>query len=135
VNVDRGPRFEVEVEDLALPAGGHGLVMVRIFRPQEAEGPLPVILFVDDLATDDRVARELAAGAHAAVLAREDGGCDLETGYELLRWISAQGGRRRLDGSRIAVVGGGFAAELVQLNRTRGGPALCALDALSQPGP
>ena len=132
-----GRRATVEVEDIALPAGGRGRVMVRIFRPSEVEGLLPVVLYLRDRAgADDRVARDLAARAQAAVLLPdEESDRYLETSYELLRWVAAEGARRRLDGTRIALVGDGPAAELALLVLERGGPHVSAVDALSPPAP
>jgi acetyl esterase/lipase len=133
---DRGA-VVVEVEDVALPADGSRAVLVRIFRPPDAEGILPVVLYVAErLRADDSQARTLAVEARAAVVVPErDFSGEAESGYEVLRWIASQGARRRLDGSRIAVVGDGRADELVRLACDRGGPALCAVDALTRTGP
>jgi hypothetical protein len=127
----------VEVEDVALPTGGPGGALVRIFRPPEVVSALPVVLYLADRAgADDELARALAARSRTAVLVPEEElSRDLESSYLLLCWIAAQGARRRLDGSRIAIVGNGRAADLVRLAGARGGPALCPVEALSPPKP
>lgn len=132
-----GGRGTIEVEDLALPTGDGGRAMVRIYRPPDVGGVLPVVLcLAEGLGADDWLARALAAGTRSAVVVPEElFSRDLESRYELLSWIAEEGARRRLDGSRIAIVGDGRAHELVQLARARGGPDLCPVEALTQSAP
>lgn len=102
----------VEVEDVALPAGDGSRVMVRIFRPVDVDGGLPVVLYLPDpVGPDDGLPRELARADRVAVLVPESAR-DVETSRELLRWIVTEGARRGLDGNRIALMGDGLAAEL-----------------------
>lgn len=111
---DERSRTDVEVEDLALPVGSRGRIMVRIFRPAKAEGALQAVLYLPDpAAMDEELARELARIAGVAVLVPDDEAAQrIEASHELLRWIVAEGARRRLDGNRVAVMGDGLAAEL-----------------------
>lgn len=103
---------DVEVEDVAMPSGNDGRVMVRIFRPADIEGGLPVVLCLQDPpGPADWMARELARTERVAVLVPESTS-DIETVRGLLGWIVAEGARRRLDGARIEVMGDGMAAEL-----------------------
>ena len=68
-------RPDVTVEDFKIAGGPTGEVNVRLLRPANLSGTLPVILFTHgagwvfgDPTTHDRLARELAFGANAAVL-------------------------------------------------------------------
>src|SRR6201999_2795989 len=88
-------------------------------RPPGVDGPLPVILFIHGAGwvfgspvTHDRLARELAVGAGAALVfvdyrrapeARYPSA--IEEAYAALLWIAAEGAARSLDPARVAVVG------------------------------
>ena len=69
---------EVHEEWVTVDAGPTGSVKARIVRPFGATGTLPVILYVHgagwvfgDAHTHDRLVRDLAIGAHAAVVFTE----------------------------------------------------------------
>jgi len=114
-------------------AGG---VRVRIVRPRA--GLLPVVLYLHgggwmlgDAGTHDRLVRELAAGADAAIAFVEYDRTPearhpvaLEQAYAAARWIVSQGAAHGLDASRLAVAGdssgGNLAAALTLLARERG---------------
>jgi acetyl esterase len=124
----------------APPAGDGWLdadgVRVRIVRP--AEGLLPVVLFLHgggwmlgDAGTHDRLVRELAVGAGAAIAFVEYDRTPearypvaLEQAYTAARWIAREGATHGLDASRLAVAGdssgGNLAAALTLLARERG---------------
>ncbi|MFI7504729.1 alpha/beta hydrolase [Streptomyces sp. NPDC049687] len=126
-------------EEWVTVAGG---VRVRVVRPAGAEGVLPVILYIHgagwvfgDAHTHDRLVRELAVGAGAAVVFPEYElspearyPVAIEQNFAVARWVVAQGGSRGLDGSRLAVagdsVGGNMAAALTLMAKERGGVAL-----------
>ncbi|MDT7745848.1 MAG: acetyl esterase, partial [Actinomycetota bacterium] len=66
---------EVDEEWLTVEGGPTGSVPVRLVRPAAAGGVLPVVLYVHgagwvfgDAGTHDRLVRELAVGAQAAVV-------------------------------------------------------------------
>jgi hypothetical protein len=66
---------DVEITDMTVPGGPSGAVSVRILRPRDTTGPLPVIVYIHGAGwvfgnahTHDRLIRELAAGANAAVV-------------------------------------------------------------------
>jgi acetyl esterase len=76
--VQSGPvtKLTVDIEDTTVPGGPSGQVPVRILRPQGAHRPLPVIGYLHSAGwvfgnhhTHDRLIRELAVGAQAAVVA------------------------------------------------------------------
>src|SRR5438132_12793850 len=65
----------VDIEDLTIADGPSAQVALRILRPQNAQTPLPVIVYIHGAGwvfgspqTHDRLVRELAVGAGAAVV-------------------------------------------------------------------
>jgi acetyl esterase len=96
-----------------------GDVRVRIVRPPDAHGTLPVILYmhgggwvIGNAGTHDRLVRELAVGAGAAVVFVEyDRSPEarypvaIEQGYATAQWIMREGAAHQLDPNRIAVAG------------------------------
>jgi acetyl esterase len=133
-----------DIEDLSVPGGPTDDVAVRIVRPQGAIGALPVILYIHGAGwvfgnshTHDRLIRELAVGAGAAVVFPEYSRSPearypiaIEESYAVLRWVSEHGAHHDLDGSRIAIagdsVGGNMSAALTLLAKARSGPELAA---------
>jgi acetyl esterase len=115
-----------------------GDVRVRIVRPAGAEGALPAILYMHgggwvlgNAGTHDRLVRELACGAGAAIVFVEyDRSPEarypvaIEQGYATARWIGREGAANGLDPDRLAVagdsVGGGMTAALALMARARG---------------
>jgi acetyl esterase len=96
-----------------------GDVRVRIVRPPGVEGALPVVLYMHgggwilgNAGTHDRLVRELAVGAGAAVAFVEyDRSPEarypvaIEQGYATARWIVSEGSAHGLDPERLAVAG------------------------------
>jgi acetyl esterase len=115
-----------------------GDVQVRIVRPAGVEGTLPVILYMHgggwvlgNAGTHDRLVRELACGAGAALVFVEyDRSPEarypvaIEQGYATARWIAREGAANGLDPERIAVagdsVGGNMTAALTLMASDRG---------------
>ena len=115
-----------------------GDVRVRIVRPPDAVGTLPVILYMHgggwvlgNADTHDRLVRELAVGTRAAVVFVEyDRSPEtrypvaVEQGYATARWIVREGAANQLDPNRIAVagdsVGGNMTAALTLMAQERG---------------
>jgi acetyl esterase/lipase len=115
----------VDEERITVSGGPTGSVRARIVKPAGAEGTLPVILYIHgagwvfgNAPTHDRLVRQLAVGAGAAVVFPE---YDLspearypvaiEQNFAVAQWVVQQGATKGLDGSRIAVAGdsvGGF---------------------------
>ena len=128
----------VDEEWITVPGGPTGSVRTRIVKPEGASGPLPVILYIHGAGwvfgnahTHDRLVRELAVGANAAVVFPE---YDLspearypvaiEQNYTVAKWVAEQGTSKDLDPARIAVagdsVGGNMAAALTLMAKERG---------------
>ncbi|MDX3859675.1 alpha/beta hydrolase [Streptomyces europaeiscabiei] len=129
---------EIDEEWVTVPGGPTGSVRARIVRPAGAEGVLPVVLYIHGAGwvfgnahTHDRLVRELAVGANAAVVFPE---YDLspearypvaiEQNYAVAQWIVEQGATKDLDGARLAVagdsVGGNMTAALTLMAKQRG---------------
>ncbi|PRX98118.1 alpha/beta hydrolase [Allonocardiopsis opalescens] len=133
---------EVDEEWITVPGGPTGEVPVRVVKPAGASGPLPVILYIHGAGwvfgnahTHDRLVRELAVGAGAAVVFPEYSlspearyPVAIEQNFTVARWIVAQGAERGLDGARLAVagdsVGGNMTAALTLMAKERGGVPL-----------
>ncbi|WP_328836555.1 alpha/beta hydrolase [Streptomyces europaeiscabiei] len=129
---------EIDEEWVTVSGGPTGSVRARIVRPAGAEGVLPVVLYIHGAGwvfgnahTHDRLVRELAVGANAAVVFPE---YDLspearypvaiEQNYAVAQWIVEQGATKDLDGARLAVagdsVGGNMTAALTLMAKQRG---------------
>jgi acetyl esterase len=138
-DVQAAPIDKLPVEDrwVTVPAEV-GDVRVRIVRPPDAAGTLPVVLYMHgggwvlgNADTHDRLVRELAVGTGAAVVfvdydrspeARYP--VALEQGYATAQWIVRDGAANQLDPDRIAVagdsVGGNMTAALALMASERG---------------
>jgi acetyl esterase len=126
-----------DITDMAVPGGPSGSVPVRIIRPQQARGRLPVIVYVHGAGwvfgnshTHDRLVRELAVGAGAAVVfpsyslsPEAKYPTAIEECYAVAAWIAEQGTGYDLDPARIAVagdsVGGNMSIALTLLAKER----------------
>lgn len=129
---------EVDEEWITVEGGPTGSVQARIVRPKGATGPLPVVIYIHGAGwvfgnahTHDRLVRELAVGAGAAVVFPEyDRSPEhrypvaIEQNYAVARWVVTKGADLDLDASRIAVagdsVGGNMAAALTLMAKERG---------------
>src|ERR687895_2506945 len=130
-------KLPVEERWITVPAAV-GDVRVRIVRPLAAAGTLPAILYMHgggwvlgNAETHDRLVRELAVGARAAVVFVEyDRSPEapypvaIEQGYATAQWITREGAANGLDPERIAVagdsVGGNMTAALTLMAHDRG---------------
>ncbi|MFJ8912119.1 alpha/beta hydrolase [Amycolatopsis sp. NPDC102389] len=134
---------EVQGGDVELPAADVETthvdgVEVRIVRPQGVTGPLPVIVYIHgagwvfgNFHTHERLVRELAVGAGAAVVFPEyDRSPEarypvaIEQSYAVAKWVTEHGAENGLDGTKIAIagdsVGGNMTAALTLLAKRRG---------------
>jgi acetyl esterase len=130
-------KLPIDEEWITVPAAV-GDARVRIIKPQGAEGILPVIVYMHgggwvlgNAATHDRLVRELAVGAKAALAFVEYPNSPearypvaIEQGYATAQWVAREGASKGLDGSRIAVVGesvgGNMTAALTLMAKERG---------------
>ncbi|MBG7702539.1 alpha/beta hydrolase [Streptomyces sp. MC1] len=135
------PIFKPEIDEewLEVLGGPTGSVRVRIVRPAGTAGTtLPVIVYVHGAGwvfgnahTHDRLVRDLAVGANAAVVFPEyDRSPEvgypvaLEQSYAAAQWVVSNGADKNLDATRMAVcgdsVGGNMATALTLLAKERG---------------
>jgi acetyl esterase/lipase len=130
-------KLDVTEKWITVPAAVRD-VRVRIVKPPAAHRGLPAILYVHgggwvlgNAATHDRLVRELAVGADAAVVFVEyDRSPEarhpvaIEQAYATAQWIRDAGASEGLDATRLAVagdsVGGNMAAVLAILAKQRG---------------
>jgi acetyl esterase len=130
-------KLPVDEEWITVPAQV-GDVRVRIIRPHGATGMLPVIVYMHgggwilgNAGTHDRLVRELAVGARAALAFVEYPNSPearyptaIEQGYATAQWITLNGVSKGLDASRMAVagesVGGNMTAALALMAKERG---------------
>lgn len=139
--VQSGPieKLPVDIEDLVIDGGPKGQVSIRILRPVNAPAILPVILYnhgagwvFGNHLTHDRLIRELAVGAGAAVVfpnyslsPEAKYPIAIEECYAVLQWIAEEGGPKGLDASRLAVagdsVGGNMSIAVSLLTKKRRG--------------
>ncbi|MCX8558278.1 alpha/beta hydrolase [Mycolicibacterium mucogenicum] len=131
---------DVDDEWITIEGGPTGSVKVRIIKPAGATGTLPVIFYIHGAGwvfgnahTHDRLVRELAVGADAAVVFPE---YDLspeakyptaiEQNYAAAQWVFAHGAEKGLDASVSGdSVGGDMAAVLTLMAKDRGDVTIC----------
>lgn len=129
---------DIDEKWLTVTGGPTGSVRVRIVKPRGATGPLPVIVYTHgagwvfgDAHTHDRLVRDLAVGANAAVVFPEyDRSPEVrypvanEQSYRAVQWVITDGAAEGLDPTRIAVagdsVGGNMAIALTLMAKERG---------------
>ncbi|MER5636535.1 alpha/beta hydrolase [Kitasatospora sp. NPDC002227] len=123
-------------------AGEWGTLKVRILRPEGVSGVLPVIVYIHgagwvfgDENTHDRLVRELAVRANAAVVfpvytraPEAKYPVQIEQNHAVGQWLRQQGPAMDLDPAQVAVcgdsVGGNMATVFAMMNTERGGLAL-----------
>jgi acetyl esterase/lipase len=133
----RVEKLPIDEEWVTVPSA-YGDARVRLIRPKGADGVLPVILYMHgggwvlgNAATHDRLVRELAVGAQAALAFVEYPNAPegrypvaIEQGYATAQWITRGGATKDLDPSRMAIagesVGGDMTAALTLMAKERG---------------
>lgn len=133
-------KLPADIEDRTIPTGPNGSIDIRIIRPKGNTEILPVIIYIHGAGwilggkdTHDRLMREIANGAKAAVVfvdykrAPEAPYPSIhEEGYASAKWILENGRELKLDTSRMAIsgdsVGGLVATAIAMMAQERGGP-------------
>ncbi|MFB5676619.1 alpha/beta hydrolase [Paenibacillus terreus] len=131
-----------DIQDIKVEGGPTGSVPVRILRPVNATGDLPVILYIHGAGwvfgnahTHDRLVRELATGSEAAVVFPDYSlspeakyPTAIEEIYTVLQWIEANAKNEGFDLNRLYIagdsVGGNMAAAITLLAKERKGPVI-----------
>ena len=136
-------KLPAEIENKTIPGGPNGEISIQIVRPQGSDNEtLPVVMYthgggwvLGNFNTHERLLRELANGAHAAIVfvnytlsPEAKYPQSLEEAYASTKWISENGQSLNLDSSRLVVagdsVGGNMATTLALLAKERGGPPI-----------
>jgi acetyl esterase len=136
-------KLPAEIENKTIPAGPKGEIFIQIVKPQgSGNETLPVIMYfhgggwvLGSFDTHERLLRELANGAHAAIVfvnytrsPEAKYPIPLEEAYAATKWISENGQTSNLDSSRLVVagdsVGGNMATAVALLAKERGGPSI-----------
>jgi acetyl esterase len=131
-----------QTEDVALPVGPTGSVPIRIVRPRGTVQVLPAVMYfhgggwiLGDRDTHDRLVREIAVGADAAVVFVDYDRAPearypvaIEQAYAATRYVVDNGASLRIDPMRLAVagdsVGGNMAAAVTLMAKQRRGPKI-----------
>lgn len=135
-------KLPADVDDLDIPVGTEGRVSVRIVRPKGNKETLPAVMYfhgggwvLGGKDTHDRLVREIANGANAAVVfvnftpsPEAKYPTPVEEAYAATKYVSENGEKLNLDSSRLAVagdsVGGNMAAAVLLMAKERGGPKI-----------
>ncbi len=135
-------KLPAKIEDKMIPVGPKGQISIRIIRPQNAEGPLPVTIYfhgggwiLGSKDTHDRLVREIANEAKTAVVfvnytpsPEANFPIPIEEAYAATRYIAEKGKELGLNPNHLAVVGdsvgGNMAIAVTMLAKERGGPKI-----------
>lgn len=131
-----------EITDRMIPGGPIGEVSIRIFRPPNSPERLPVVMYfhgggwiLGNQNTHDRLLRELANGARAAMVfvnytpsPEAKYPTAIEQAYAATKYVAEHGAELNVDSGRLAVagdsVGGNMVAAVTLLAKERGGPKI-----------
>ncbi|WP_079102394.1 alpha/beta hydrolase [Streptomyces sp. TP-A0356] len=135
-------KLPADITTRTIPGGPTGSVSIRIVRPHGVSGRLPAVMYfhgggwvLGDASTHDRLVRQIAHGAKAAVIfvnytpsPEAKYPVANEQAYAATQWVARHGGEINVDGSRLAVagdsVGGNMTAAVTLMAKQRGGPKL-----------
>ena len=135
-------KLSASIQDTTFPVGPTGSVRIRIVRPQGASRALPVVMhfhgggwILGDKETHDRMTREIAVGANAAVVFVDyerspevQYPIAIEQAYAATKYVAEHGAELSVDATRLAIVGdsvgGNMAAAVTLMAKERGGPRI-----------
>ena len=135
-------KLPADIEDHLIEGGPNGQVSIRIVRPEGNTEALPVVIYfhgggwvLGDKDTHDRLIREIANGAQAAVVfvnytpsPEAQYPVAIEEGYAVTKFIAENGKQFNLDSTRLAIAGdsagGQLAAAITLLAKERKGPKI-----------
>ncbi|GGG14194.1 alpha/beta hydrolase [Paenibacillus abyssi] len=133
-------KLPVWVEDKTIEVSPGGKISVKIVRPQNTPNELPVIVYIHGAGwvfgnahTHDRLIRELAVGAQAAVVfpnyslsPEAKYPTAIEEIYAVVKWVAEHGRNHGMDTDKLTVagdsVGGNMTAAVTLMAKQRGGP-------------
>lgn len=135
-------KLPVDIEDRIISEKSGSKISIRIVRPKNSKDNLPVILYfhgggwvLGDQDTHDRLIRELAHGAKAAVVfvnySRSPEAhypVAIEEAYTATKWVAEHSKELNVDASRLAVAGdsagGNMATVVCMLAKERATPRI-----------
>ena len=135
-------KLPADIVDRDIPVGPEARVSIRIVRPKGNKETLPVVMYfhgggwvLGDKDTHDRLVREIANGANAAVVfvnftpsPEAQFPIPIEEAYAATKYIAEKGTELNLDPSKLAVAGdsagGNMAAAVTLLAKERHGPKI-----------
>ena len=136
-------KLPAEIENKTIPVGPNDEISIQIVKPPgTGNETLPVVMYfhgggwvLGGFDTHERLLRELANGAHAAVVfvnytrsPEAKYPIPIEEAYTATKWIAENGQTLNLDPSRLVVagdsVGGNMATAVALLAKERGGPPI-----------
>ncbi|QBG54894.1 esterase [Bacillus amyloliquefaciens] len=138
VQSDPIDKLPVDIEDIMISGGPSGQVSVRIMRPQNAPAHLPVIVYIHGAGwvfgnehTHDRLIRELAVGAQAAIVfpnytlsPEAKYPTAIEEIYAVVKWAAENGRENGLNPESLTIagdsVGGNMTAAVTLMAKARG---------------
>jgi acetyl esterase/lipase len=133
-------KLPADLEDLTIQAGPEGQVSIRIVRPKGSKENLPAVMYfhgggwvLGGKDTHDRLVREIANGANAAVVfvnftpsPEAKYPTPIEEAYAATKYIAEKGKDLNLDTSKLVLagdsVGGNMVAAVLLLAKEWGGP-------------
>ncbi|MEC3848358.1 alpha/beta hydrolase [Bacillus velezensis] len=131
-------KLPVDIEDVMISGGPSGQVSVRIMRPQNAPAHLPVIVYIHGAGwvfgnehTHDRLIRELAVGAQAAIVfpnytlsPEAKYPTAIEEIYAVVKWAAENGRENGMIPESLTIagdsVGGNMTAAVTLMAKARG---------------
>ncbi len=138
------PLLDVASQDRILNVGPDGRTKIRVVQPAEAEGILPVVVYVHgggwvigDKETHDRLIRELAVGANAVIVfvdyersPESRYPTAIEQSYAVAKYVAEHPAEFGADPNRLVIagdsVGGNMAAVVALMAKERSGPKIVA---------
>ncbi|MGH9512602.1 MAG: alpha/beta hydrolase [Terriglobales bacterium] len=135
-------KLPADVEEEVFPAGPTGEVSVRIYRPKDAKGLLPVVMYfhgggwiLGSKNTHDRLLRDLVNATNAAFVfvnytpsPEAQFPVPNEQAYAATKFVAEHGEELGLDSTRLAIAGdsagGSMTAVVAQLAKERNGPKI-----------
>ncbi|WP_016937149.1 alpha/beta hydrolase [Bacillus siamensis] len=138
VQSDPIDKLPVDIEDIMISGGPSGQVSVRIMRPQNAPAHLPVIVYIHGAGwvfgnehTHDRLIRELAVGAQAAIVfpnytlsPEAKYPTAIEEIYAVVKWAADNGRENGMIPESLTIagdsVGGNMTAAVTLMAKARG---------------
>lgn len=135
-------KLPIEIDDRMISSAGGEEISIRILRPQNGMNTLPVVMYfhgggwvLGDKHTHDRLIREIANGANAAVVfvnytpsPEAKYPVAVEEAYAATCWVAENAQMIKVDATRLAVVGdsvgGNMAAAVTMLAKERNGPKI-----------